>query len=135
MITTLEFNEKYVYPGNKPGITLPVILTHGGLSYNISAKVDPGSEVCLFKQEIALELDLPLENGLPITLDSLGSSIEAYGHEVTLQTFGMAFTSFVYFAKYPGLRRNLLGRQGWLRQLRIAIVDYDNTLYLSRYDE
>ncbi|MBL8190257.1 MAG: hypothetical protein JNK38_19730 [Acidobacteria bacterium] len=135
MITTLEFNEKYVYPSNKPGITLPVILTYGGLSYNVSAKVDPGSEVCLFKQEIALELNLPLENGLPITLDSLGSSIEAYGHEVILQTCGMAFTSFVYFAKYPGLRRNLLGRQGWLRQLRIAIVDYDNTLYLSRYYE
>jgi hypothetical protein len=32
------------------------------------------------------------------------------------------------------LRRNLLGRQGWLRKLRIAVIDYDNLLYLSVYD-
>lgn len=135
MTTRLEFSKQHVYPDDKPGITVPVILGYGGLSYNTSAKVDPGADVCLFKNEIGLKLGLPLEDGIPITLDSLGGSIEAFGHEVTLQTCDMAFTSFAYFAKYPGLRRNLLGRQGWLRQLRIAIVDYDNLLYLSRYDE
>lgn len=61
--------------------------------------------------------------------------MEAFGHEVVLQTCGMAFPSFVYFAKYPGLQRNLLGRRGWLRQLRIGIVDYDSLICLSRYDE
>jgi hypothetical protein len=29
-----------------------------------------------------------------------------------------AFHSLIYFAKYPGLPRNVLGRQGWLRNLR-----------------
>lgn len=38
------------------------------------------------------------------------------------------------FAKYPGLQRNLLGRQGWLRNLRLGLIDYDNLLYLSAYD-
>ena len=135
MTTQFEFSEQYVYPGDEPGITLPAALRYGDYVYRTSAKVDTGSDVCLFKHEIALKLDLPLQDGMPIILDSLGGSVEAYGHEVTLQTCGLAFTSFVYFAKYPGLRRNLLGRKGWLRQLRIAIVDYDNTLYLSRYDE
>jgi hypothetical protein len=38
------------------------------------------------------------------------------------------------FAKYPGLQRNVLGREGWLRNLRIAVIDYDSLLYLSAYD-
>jgi hypothetical protein len=89
----------------------------------------------LFSRELAEDLSIPVETGLPIRLDSLGGTLEAFGHEVSLQTCGLTFTSVVYFAKYPSLRRNLLGRQGWLRQLRLAIVDYANLLYLSRYDD
>lgn len=135
MITQFDFTDQYTYPSDELGITLPTVLRYGGCIYHTSAKVDTGSEVCLFKHEIGQKLELPLEGGIPITLDSLGGPVEAFGHEVTLQTCGMAFTSFVYFAKYPGLRRNLLGRRGWLRQLRIAIVDYDSLIYLNRYDE
>lgn len=131
----LTFANTYIYPADKPGITVPVVLSRGELTYSAAAKVDTGAEGCLFSREIAMELALPVEDGLPLTLDSLGGSLDAFGHEVTLQSCGLAFTSFVYFAKYPGLRRNLLGRQGWLRQLRVAIVDYDNLIYLSRYDD
>ncbi|MGH9766941.1 MAG: hypothetical protein ACREAB_05840 [Blastocatellia bacterium] len=60
--------------------------------------------------------------------------LEAFGHEVTLQTGQLVFQSTVYFAKYHGLPRNLLGRRGWLRNLRLALIDYDNLLYLSDYD-
>lgn len=134
MAEYLSFSDIYRYPDDESGITLPVILHYGGLNYITTAKVDPGSEVCLFSREIGEDLGLPVEDGIPIGLDSLGGTIEAFGHEVTLQTCDRAFVSFVYFSRYP-VRRNLLGRQGWLRQLRIAIVDYDNLLYLSRYDE
>ena len=71
---------------------------------------------------------------MPIVLSSLGGPLEAFGHEVTVQTGTLAFQSLVYFAKYPGLSRNILGRQGWLRNLRLAVIDYDNLLYLSAYD-
>lgn len=63
------------------------------------------------------------------------ASLEAYGHYLTLQTFELTFESLVYFAKYPGLPRNLLGRTGWLRNLRLAIIDYDNMIYLNAYDD
>lgn len=135
MPESLTFAITHQYPTNKLGITLPVLLGYRGLHYETEAKVDPGAEVCLFRREIAEDLSIPIDTGLPATFDSLGGSLEAFGHEVTLQTCGYNFTSLVYFAKYPGLRRNLLGRQGWLRRLRIAIVDYDNLLYLSHYDD
>ena len=55
-------------------------------------------------------------------------------NDMVLQTGALAFESRVYFAKYPGLPRNVLGRQGWLRNLRMAVVDYDSLLYLGAYD-
>jgi hypothetical protein len=135
MPESLSFAVKHLYSAHKSDITLPVLLGYRDSRFETEAKVDPGSEVCLFSHEIGVKLAIPVFDGLPKTLDSLGGPLEAFGHEVTLQTCGYNFTSFAYFAKYPGLRRNLLGRQGWLRRLRIAIVDYDNLLYLSHYDD
>lgn len=134
MAEHLSFADVYRYSDDESGITLPVVLHHGGLTYITSAKVDTGSEVCLFSREVGEGLGLIIEDGMLLELNSLNGTMQAFGHEVLLQTGDLAFTSFVYFSKYP-VRRNLLGRQGWLRQLRIAIVDYDNLIYLSRYDE
>ena len=36
--------------------------------------------------------------------------------------------------KYPNLPRNILGRQGWLRNIKLGIVDYENMMYLGRYE-
>jgi hypothetical protein len=44
-----------------------------------------------------------------------------------LEFLGIAFESFVYFAKYTGLQRNLLGRVGFLRKLRFGLIEYDTT--------
>lgn len=98
------------------------------------AKVDTGAQYCLFKREHGEQLGLDLEAGVSITLDSLGGPLEAFGHEVTIQTFDMTFRSLVYFGKYPGLRRNILGRIGWLRNIALGIVDYDALIYLATYD-
>jgi hypothetical protein len=133
-MTPLTFAEEFRYDDNPIGITIPVTLHYGEKSLRFHAKVDTGAEVCLFRHEHAIALGLPLEQGLPIVLLGLGGSIEAFGHEIILQTGGIAFQSIVYFAKHPGLSRNLLGRQGWLRNLKLAVIDYDSLLYLSAYD-
>lgn len=78
--------------------------------------------------------DLDVEAGLPKRLSSLGGPIDCFGHEVTLETAGLSFQSIVYFAKYPNLPRNILGRQGWLRNLKLGLVDYENKLYLGKYE-
>jgi hypothetical protein len=43
--------------------------------------------------------------------------------------------SFVYFSEIENLPRNLLGREGWLQLVRLAIIDYDEVLYISPYNE
>ena len=135
MPTQLTFTGEYRYRDDPSGITIPVTLGYGGQSLIVTAKVDTGADVCLFSLENGTRLGVPVEQGFPETLSSLGGSIEAFGHEVFLQTGGLTFQSTVYFAKYPNLPRNILGRRGWLRNLKLAVIDYDNLLYLSAYDE
>jgi hypothetical protein len=134
MVTQLTFTDEFVYDDSPSGITIPVMLSYGSIDILVSAKVDTGAQVCLFSHEDGLKLGIPIEQGLYTVLDGLGGSIEAFGHEVTIQSSELAFHSLVFFAKYPGLTRNILGRQGWLRNLRMAVIDYDNLLYLSAYD-
>lgn len=129
----LTFAEEHNYKDDDDGIPFQVRLTYAGHSIEVTAKVDPGSAICLFSHEVGLALGVPVEQGIPKRLGSLTGSLDTFGHEVTLQTGNIAFQSFVYFAKYPNLPRNLLGRQGWLRNLKLGVIDYDNLLYLSAY--
>jgi hypothetical protein len=133
MPTQLSFDISFIYPDRTDGITIPTVLSFGDRIVNTSAKVDPGAECCVFSLEIGTQLGLEIEHGIPQSMGSLTGTLETFGHEVTIQTFGIAFQSMIYFSKYPGLPRNLLGRIGWLRHLRLAIIDYENRLYLSPY--
>ncbi len=130
----LNFVQETRYKENDDGISIQVTLIYAGTTFDVTAKVDTGAAVCLFSYEDGLDLGIPIEQGIPIRLGGLTGTLEAFGHEVTLQTGNIAFQSLVYFAKYPGLQRNLLGRRGWLRNLRLGLIDYDNLLYLSEYN-
>ncbi|MCI0390342.1 MAG: hypothetical protein MOB07_16450 [Acidobacteria bacterium] len=129
----LEFDIAYSYPDDVTGIPVPVIVTYDGNSEKALAKLDSGSEFCVFTNNIGRLLGIPIETGLKKTFDTPGGLVDAYGHEVTLQSFGYTIASVVYFAASPALRRNLLGRQGWIRNFHIGLIDYDNLLYLSPY--
>jgi len=135
MNKTLTFATEYNYSDREDGITLPAVLGYQGKTVLVRAKVDTGAEHCLFRYEHGAELSLPVEQGVPTLMNTLVGPLETYGHQIILQTCELTFESFVYFAKYPGLPRNLLGRNGWLRNLRVAIIDYDNLICLSVYDE
>jgi len=134
MPVTLSFAETHNYPERRDGITIPVAVITNGLVIPTYAKVDPGSEFCVFGHEIGLALGLDVEAGSPMKMESLTGTLDTFGHEVTLQTGNIAIHNVVYFAKHPGLLRNLLGRNGWLRHLRVAIIDYDNVIHWSPYN-
>ena len=134
MPAQLNFRFQFDYPDRPEGIRLPATLTFGGKAVHTHAYVDPGAAFCVFSREIGEKLGLNIESGIPKRMGSLVGTLDTFGHEVTLQTLEVSFQSFVYFAKYPGLQRNLLGRQGGLRNLKVGLIDYDNLLYLSAYD-
>ncbi|MGH9839527.1 MAG: hypothetical protein ACREEM_12170 [Blastocatellia bacterium] len=133
MTIQLPFSIEYRYSDREDGITIPVSLTSGEHEVVADAKVDCGSAVCLFSREAGISLGFDVESGLYKPLGSLTGRLDAFGHEVTLTTLGISIRCFVYFARDPGLQRNLLGRQGWIRVLRFGLVDYESKLYLDRF--
>jgi hypothetical protein len=78
-------------------------------------------------------LGLDVESGRLQRFRTVAGSFAAYEHEITIQTLGIEFSATVFFAQDSAFNRNFLGRSGWLDRLRIAIIDYDRTLFLSPY--
>jgi len=131
----LTFAERFVYDATESGITVPTILTSGARSVHADAKIDTGSQFCIFAREIGERLGLDIESGLPKEMGTLVGQMTTFGHEVTLETFGFLFSTVVFFAQQRKLPRNLLGRAGWLQMIRLAVIDYDREIYLSLYDD
>jgi hypothetical protein len=131
----LNFSRKQKYKSSEQGITLEVVVRHGELYTHCPAKVDTGAQVCLFAREIGETVGLKIEEGLRREFSTLVGNFVAYGHEVTFEMMESEIHSIVYFAAEEGFKRNLLGREGWLQLLRLAIIDYDEELYLSSYNE
>lgn len=134
MAYQLDFALRQEYDSRSEGITIEAGLSLGALKAVIQAKLDPGAELCLFQRELGERLGLVVETGYRLRIGTLAGTLTAYGHTVTLTTLGLEFESLVYFAADYGLQRNLLGRSGWLQKVRLAIVDYEATLYLSPYE-
>lgn len=134
MAYSLSFQIRYSYDTCKAGISLPVVLQLRDKAALCEAKVDTGAQLCLFQREVGEHLGLEIENGERLVVSSLGGPVVVYGHFVTLNVLEMEFDSLVYFAQEYGLPRNLLGREGWLQKVRLAVVDYDAEIYLSPYE-
>ena len=131
---SVEFQKRQIYDSLKTGITIDVILRYGNLEQLCPAKIDTGSEVCLFSRALADLLEIDVESGYRETFDTLSGNLTAYQHELELETLGLRFQSKVYFAESYAVRRNLLGRRGWLQLVTLGLNDYDCELYLdSRY--
>ena len=131
MAFQLEYQRKAIYESVESGITIEAILRHGNLETACQAKVDTGSQVCLFRRTFADALEIDVESGYREVFSTLAGSIVSYAHEVELETLGLRFQSYVYFAESYALRRNLLGRQGWLQLVMLGVNDYNRELYLS----
>jgi len=129
----LTFEFRYEYDSLKAGIVVPVSLRLGNSLALCDARVDTGAQLCIFQREVGEHLEIEIESGRRTVVSSLGGAVVAYGHSVTLSAFDMEFDSVVYFAQDYGLLRNLLGRDGWLQKVRLAVVDYDAEIYLSPY--
>ena len=131
----MEFEHQFKYLSLQGGIWIPAYLSSGGAPVRCEAKIDTGSEFCVFQREIAEQLGLDVESGYRMPLHSPGGAVETYCHEVVLYTFDFSFESSVCFVSNPHFPRNLLGRNGWLTHLQLGIIDYEETVYLSLYSQ
>jgi len=124
-----------VYGATGGDISIPIQLKVGERVVRIHAKVDTGATFCIFQREHGEELGIDIEGGERKWISTAAGGFTAFGHEVILESFGWEFASTVYFAEELEFPRNVVGRFGWLQQFRIAIVDYEGVLHLSKYDD
>lgn len=135
MIHSLAFDTLHRYDPAVPGINVPVELQVADRQVKIpDTRLDTGASHCIFKREYGELLGLKVESGVKEVFGTASGPFTGFGHEVLLCALGFELSAIVYFAdfKYP---RNVLGRFGWLQQMRIGIVDYDGKLFVSRYDD
>lgn len=123
-----------VYDYGTEAIIVPLELRLGDKTVRTDAYVDTGATFCVFKRELATALGIDVETGTPLRLSTVTGSFDAYGHMLTLETLDYTFDVTVFFAAHDGFTRNVLGRRGWLDQVRLGIVDYESKLYLSHYN-
>ena len=131
----LTFHILHEYDAGIEGISVDAILSLAGNQTRVQANLDTGASFCIFQREHGEELGLEIERGTPQKIGTATGSFIAYGHEVKLITLGLEIDATVYFAGIYGFPRNVLGRQGWLNQVRLALIDYEGKLFLSHYDE
>ncbi|HEU0179336.1 MAG TPA: retropepsin-like aspartic protease [Blastocatellia bacterium] len=131
----LSFRSRVHYEEHEPGIPLRIALHAGGEDFECLACIDTGAAACLFQREVGETLGLDIEAGMPARFSTLTGLLQAFGHEVTMQVAGLTYQTTVYFAEFHGLPRNLLGKFGWLQQIRFGLVDYDEVIYLSDYND
>ena len=130
----LSFVVRHDYSASS-AIIIPARLRVGNLFTDADAYLDTGSTFCVFKRDYADVLGLDLEAGDSIRINTATGTFTAYGHALTLETLGYSFDTAIYFAAHEAFARNVLGRRGWLDQVRIGLVEYEGKLYVSRYEE
>ena len=135
MAHQLDFVVRYTYDSREIGITIETILRRGNKFAVCDAKFDTGSEYCLFGRAFADELEINVETGYRKKFSTLTSGFIAYGHDIELETLGLKFDSLIYFAEDYAIKRNLLGRQGWLKLVKFGLDDYASEIYISPQDE
>jgi hypothetical protein len=111
------------------------MLSVGGKSVRLLAKLDTGADYCIFERVYGEQLGLNIESGRPTLFRTANGEFQAFGHKVTITCFDWQFDSVVLFPATIEIGRNVLGRQGWLQKFRVALIDYDSVLHLSHYNE
>jgi hypothetical protein len=129
----LEFGESFCYASTENVIWIPILLRSGQSSVSVRACIDTGSTYCIFESDLAIELRIDLTSGVRSKFRTANSSFEAFGHEVEIVAKGVTTHSTVYFFADPTIKKNVLGRNGWLDRVRFGLVHHESLLYLDTH--
>jgi hypothetical protein len=130
----LTFEKLVTYDAGTVGINLEITIVLGERRQRVSSAVDSGASSCIFERRHGEHLGINIEHGMRQLFGTATGHFVAYGHEVTLIVAGFEFDSLVFFAADDQIKRNVLGRFGWLDRVVLGLVDYEGKLYLSPYN-
>ena len=131
----LTFTELLEYDTLETGITVPVKLHSGKAEIIIDAKLDTGSTHCIFERGNGERLGLDVEAGTTLYFGTATGRFLTFGHELSLSVLGKENYITVYFIAEKAIKKNVLGRIGWLDRVNLGLIDYEGKLFLNSYDQ
>ena len=134
MAWSLSFDVRKNYDTRQVGITVPVTLQAGGLSVDVTTKLDCGAANCVFARAWGEGLGLNIESGYLQSFSTVTGSFPAYGHEVVMQIYRMEIEAMVFFAADESFDRDVLGLTGFIDRVQLGLLHQTGEIYLSRYD-
>ena len=135
MAESVEYDQSFFYDAGQNGINVPVEIKLSGKTAAFDAKIDTGSTNCIFARKYGEEIGIEIENGLPKRIRTAAGSFLTYEHEVTLTVLGYDFDVLVCFAADAEFQTNVLGRYGFLMQVKLGVIDYEGKLLIGSYDD
>ncbi len=129
----LEFDHLIRYDHGLTGITIETTIGFSDVTTTFPAKIDTGSSVCVFERSHGESLGLDIESGIFLKISTATGTFNTFGFRVGLKVADLEFDSLAFFAEDENIRRNILGRHGWLELIRMGLVDYEGKLFLSKY--
>lgn len=130
---SLDFDTLIEYEATDSGITVDTVIGFSDIKVAFPAKIDTGSTLCIFERVHAEKLGLHVGSGIKQRVSTATGVFTTFGFRLGLTVADIEFDSLVYFAEDVSIRRNVLGRRGWLELVRIGMVDYERRIYLSPY--
>lgn len=135
MAESVNYAASFLYQAGENGITVPVEIKLSGRAAFFDAKIDTGSTNCIFARNYGEEIGIEIESGLEKRIRTATGGFLTYEHAVTLSVLGYGFDVLVCFAAEAEFKTNVLGRYGFLMQVKLGIIEYESKLLISSYDE
>lgn len=123
------FNYKIIDRVQYP--VIPTNLFSGKKKIKIDALIDSGATISVFKDEVAEQLAIVIENGQETYLGGVGGRIKGYIHKLKIEIAGKKFACPVVFSHEYTVSFNLLGREMFFKQFRIVFEEKKKLLKLE----
>ncbi len=124
----------FPYQRNSTGNFFPVIdlfVFRNNRAERIFALVDSGATISIFREDVAEQLNIIIEDGKETFLGGVGGRIKGYIHTLEVEIAGKIFPCPVVFSREYTVSFNLLGRDAIFKQFRIIFEEKKNLLKLE----
>ena len=124
----------FPYRKNSTGSFFPVVdlfVSKMDRTARIFVLVDSGATVSIFREDVAEQLNVIIENGKETYLGGVGGRIKGYIHKLEVEIVGKKFLCPVVFSREYLVSFNLLGREAVFKQFRIIFEEKENLLTLE----
>lgn len=124
----------FPYQRNSTGNSFPVIdlfVSKSGGTARIFALVDSGATVSIFREDVAKQLNITIEEGEEIYLGGVGGRIKGYIHKLEIEIARKKILCPIVFSREYTVSFNLLGREAFFKHFKIIFEEKKKILVLE----